>query len=181
MRHRFVLQMRSVLLGSLIAAALALPAADTRIAHGAPAPRARGDKATAAVASKLTNPPQPGQLIGPHALAAKLADSTVTPPLLLHVGFKVLYRGGHIPGSRFTGPGSKPEGLKALREELGRTPRQREVVLYCGCCPWEDCPNVAPAYRVARELGFKDVRVLDLPKNLTKNWVDLGLPITGGD
>jgi hypothetical protein len=32
-------------------------------------------------------------------------------PLLLHVGFDVLYRASHITGSVYAGPASKPEGL----------------------------------------------------------------------
>jgi hypothetical protein len=55
------------------------------------------------------------------------------------------------------------------------------VVLYCGCCPWADCPNVKPAYQAARESGRTDVRVLHVARNLQKDWVEVGLPSAEGD
>lgn len=121
------------------------------------------------------------QLIQPEDLARLLADSTARRPAVLQVGFKVLFRSGHIPRSRYIGPGSKPEGLAALKEALRGSSRQQPVVLYCGCCPWTDCPNVRPAYRVAREMGFKNVRVLYVAKNLQHDWIDQGLAISQGD
>jgi hypothetical protein len=100
---------------------------------------------------------------------------------VLHVGFKVLFRSGHIPGSRYIGPASTPDGLAALKQVLREIPRQQAVVLYCGCCPWTDCPNVRPAFQAAREMGLKNVRLLYLPENLQHDWIDKGLPISKGD
>ena len=37
-------------------------------------------------------------------------------PLVIHVGFPVLYRASHITGSKFAGPGSKPEGIDDLKK-----------------------------------------------------------------
>jgi len=34
--------------------------------------------------------------------------------ILLQVGFQVLYKQGHIPGSQYAGPGSKTEGLESF-------------------------------------------------------------------
>jgi hypothetical protein len=39
-------------------------------------------------------------------------------PLLIHVGFPVLYRAAHIPGSVFAGPGSKTEGIAELKKAV---------------------------------------------------------------
>jgi hypothetical protein len=122
-----------------------------------------------------------GHLIQPQALARLLADSTATQPMLVHVGFKSLYHGGHIPRSRYFGPASKPEGLAALKKALAEIPREQPVVLYCGCCPWTDCPNVGPAFRAAQDMGFKSVRVLYVAKNLEHDWVEKGFPITVND
>jgi rhodanese-like protein len=121
------------------------------------------------------------QLIQAEDLARALADSTSEPPEVLQVGFKVLFRSGHIPGSRFIGPASKPEGLAALRRALAKLPRTRELVLYCGCCPWRDCPNVRPALRTAQRMGFRNVHVLFIARNLQHDWIDKGLPIREGD
>jgi thiosulfate/3-mercaptopyruvate sulfurtransferase len=121
------------------------------------------------------------RLVQPEALARLLADSTARQPVVLQVGFKVLFRSGHIPRSRYAGPGSKPEGLAALKQALIGIPRQQAVVLYCGCCPWTDCPNVHPAFQAARAMGFRNVRVLFVAKNLQHDWVDKGFPIREGD
>jgi thiosulfate/3-mercaptopyruvate sulfurtransferase len=97
------------------------------------------------------------------------------------VGFNVLYRTGHITGSRYAGPGSKPEGLAALAKALKPLRKDQWVVLYCGCCPWEHCPNVHPAFREARSLGYRNVSVLFIRKNLQEDWIDKGFPMREGD
>ncbi len=28
------------------------------------------------------------------------------------------------------------------------------MVIYCGCCPWEKCPNIAAAYKQLTQMGF---------------------------
>jgi hypothetical protein len=114
-------------------------------------------------------------------LAALLKAPAAQRPVLLHVGFKVLYRNGHIPDSRYVGPASKPAGIALLKEALRPLPRQKPVVLYCGCCPWHDCPNVRPAFRTASAMGFKDVKVLFIAKNLQADWIDRKLPYREGD
>ncbi len=135
-------------------------------------------------ASASPAPPEPlraGDLVQPKELARMLALPAARRPELLQVGFKVLYRSGHITGSRYAGPASRPDGLEALRQALQPLPRQRSLVLYCGCCPWSDCPNVHPAFRLARTMGFNDVHVLYIARNLQHDWIDQGLPFSQGD
>ncbi|HEX7077104.1 MAG TPA: rhodanese-like domain-containing protein [Candidatus Eisenbacteria bacterium] len=121
------------------------------------------------------------QIITPNALVRALSAPAKTRPVLLHVGYAVLYRGGHIPGSRYVGPGSKPEGVRAMKAAMADIPRDRPVVLYCGCCPWNDCPNVRAAFRAARELGFEKLRLLYLPKSLKQDWIDHGFGVESGE
>ncbi len=116
-------------------------------------------------------------LIQPDDLARLLAGPAAERPTLLHVGFEGFYKGGHIPGSRYAGPASKPDGLAALTRALKPLRRQTPIVLYCGCCPWSDCPNVRPAYRTARALGFRHVRVLEIAKTFKQDWIDRKLPV----
>ena len=97
-------------------------------------------------------------------------------PLVIHVGFSVLYRGAHITGSQYAGPGSKPEGIDMLRKAVAGQPLGREIVLYCGCCPWDKCPNIRPAFAALHELGFTHVRVMVIPENLKADWTDKGFP-----
>lgn len=115
-------------------------------------------------------------------LAQQLADSTTARPQLLHVGFAPLFRSGHIPGSRYVGPGNRADGIARLGKALAAIPAGAPVVLYCGCCPWQDCPNVRPAFAAAKASGHTNVRVLHVAGNLERDWIDRGLPSEkGGD
>src|SRR5690349_16144691 len=84
-------------------------------------------------------------LVQPADLAAELAASGAR-PAIFQVGPNVLYRSKHIPASLYAGPGSKSEGLDLLRSAVAKLPKDREIVIYCGCCPWDRCPNVKPAF-----------------------------------
>jgi thiosulfate/3-mercaptopyruvate sulfurtransferase len=119
----------------------------------------------------LVDPWTASDVVQPEALAGRVGQ-----PLIVHVGFPVLYRGAHIKGSVYAGPGSKPAGIDELKRVLAKEPRGREIVLYCGCCPWDKCPNVRPSFTAVREMGFTKVRVLIIPENLAKDWVDKGYP-----
>jgi hypothetical protein len=98
----------------------------------------------------------------------------------VHVGFPALYRGAHIAGSVYAGPASKEDGLQDLKKAVEHEPRNREIVLYCGCCPWDHCPNIRPAYTTLRGMGFTRIRVLEIPTNLKTDWVDHGYPTVRG-
>lgn len=122
-----------------------------------------------------------GDTISIDELARQIADSSVVRPALLHIGFAPLYRSGHIPGSQYVGAGNTAEGISGLKQALAALPAGQPVVLYCGCCPWQDCPNVQPAFQAARETGRTGVRVLYVTGNLERDWIDRGLPAAKGD
>src|SRR5262245_34882310 len=63
-------------------------------------------------------------------------------PVILQIGVIHLYRLGHIPGSTFAGQAGSAEGIETLKKNVQAISRDREVVYYCGCCPWNDCPNI---------------------------------------
>lgn len=131
-------------------------------------------------------PPQPMTADGalpslqPQELAHRLSERGEK-PLLFHVGFKKLYEQAHIPGSEFLGPTSDADGLDRLRQRVAELPRTREIVVYCGCCPWERCPNVKPASELLRDLGFTNARALFVPHDLGRDWVDQGYPVAKGN
>ena len=116
----------------------------------------------------------------PADLAASLKNAPAQKPLLLHVGFQILYTQAHIPGSEFVGPASEEAGLQLLRNRVAKLPKDTPIVIYCGCCPWSDCPNIAAAYEALHALGFKQVKALYIASNLGTNWIDKGYPITKG-
>lgn len=116
------------------------------------------------------------QTVEPKALAKELASPSRRPTVVC-VGFPTLYRGGHVPGASFHGPASTSEGLTDLKRWAQHVPRTSDVVLYCGCCPLAECPNVRPAFTALRELGFTHVRMLLLPHNFDTDWVGSGFPV----
>jgi len=118
---------------------------------------------------------QPAELL-------KILQSSDSPkPMLLQVGSHVLYQQAHIPGSEYVGPASTAEGLQKLRARLVSLPHNRQMVIYCGCCPWAHCPNLKPAADAMRAAGFTNVKVLFLANNFGTDWVDKKYPVAKGD
>ncbi len=116
-------------------------------------------------------------LIQPEALAHLLQSADAHKPLILQVGSHVLFDESHIRGSIYAGPGSQSTGLQALQVKVAPLSRKELVVLYCGCCPWSHCPNIAPAFQRMRSLGFTNVKVLYLPNNFGTDWASKGYPV----
>lgn len=118
-------------------------------------------------------------LLEPKTLAARLGQRGEK-PVVLHVGFNVLYRSHHIPHSIYAGPGDKPEGLERLKRTVAALPKTLEIVIYCGCCPWSHCPNMKPAFALLRQLGFRNAKALIIETNFAKDWMEKGYPVEAG-
>ena len=118
-------------------------------------------------------------LIQPAEVATQLAGKGAA-PAIFHVGPNLLYRGKHIPGSIYAGPGSRSEGIEALKVAAGKLPRDREIILYCGCCPGGNCPNVKPAVEALKQMGFSRVKAMYVETNFAKDWTDKGYPVELG-
>src|SRR5215469_7156518 len=121
------------------------------------------------------------KLIQPEELARIVQSSKGVKPLIFQVGFRVLYLQAHIPASEYIGPASEPEALQRLRQRVQGLPHAQEMVVYCGCCPWSKCPNIDPAYKELRALGFRNVKLLYIADNFGKDWVDKGYPVAKGE
>jgi rhodanese-related sulfurtransferase len=117
------------------------------------------------------------QLIQPEALVHLMQAKGTDKPLLLQVGSHLLFDEAHIAGSVYAGAGSQPAGLQQLKSMVATLSKKKPIVLYCGCCPWNRCPNLAPAYKQLSDLGFTNVKVLNLPNNLGDDWVAKGYPV----
>lgn len=111
----------------------------------------------------------------------KELENTKTPPTVVFVGFKRLYTAGHIKGAQDHGTTGSKEGLKELTAWAASLARATNLVIYCGCCPMERCPNIRPSFKALQDLGFKNVRVLLLPTNFETDWAGKGLPYVKGD
>jgi rhodanese-related sulfurtransferase len=115
-------------------------------------------------------------LVQPAELVPQL-DSKNARPAIFQTGPNVLYRSKHIPGAIYAGPASNAAGLALLKQEAANLPRDREIVIYCGCCPWDRCPNVNPAVDLLKGMGFTKVKTLYLATGFKADWIDKGYPI----
>lgn len=123
----------------------------------------------------------PEEILQPAEFALQLnVQNRGQSPTLLYVGFRTLFEGGHIPGAVFHGTASNEKGLAELKKWLEPVPRDTNLVIYCGCCPFDHCPNVRPAYKALHEMGFMHARVLLLPTSFAVDWVEKGYPMAKG-
>lgn len=136
--------------------------------------------ATQLYATQKPTQPKQSDLIKPHELVKVLSGKSKNKPLVLQVGFQFLYESGHIDGAKWAGPASRPDGIQRLRAALKDVSKKRNIVIYCGCCPWSECPNVRPAYTLMKQMGYKNVKMLYIPVNFDRDWIKKGYPITKG-
>jgi thiosulfate/3-mercaptopyruvate sulfurtransferase len=121
------------------------------------------------------------RLINPEDLVKVLKSSKGEKPLLIQVGSHVLYSQAHIPGSEYIGPATSDAAVQQLRKRVESLPRNKFILIYCGCCPWGHCPNVKPADDALLAMGFTNVKVLYIANNFGADWVDKGYPVAKGD
>ena len=131
------------------------------------------------VVAQATSIPQARQISIPELV--KLLTPEKAKPLIIQVGSHVLYSQAHIPGSEYIGPASSDVAIQQLRKRAESLARTKLIVLYCGCCPWNHCPNVKPAYDALQAMGFRNLKVLYIANNFGADWVDKGYPTAQGD
>jgi hypothetical protein len=118
--------------------------------------------------------------ITPQALVRVMQSNQRSKLLILNVGPRVLYAQAHIDGAEYIGPTSNPRGIEPLRQRVKSVPKNKEIVLYCGCCPWDRCPNVRPAFAELKKLKFTNVKVLHIVNNIGTDWVEKDYPTARG-
>jgi hypothetical protein len=126
-----------------------------------------------------TNPWSQAQTVSPADFAKELQNHDASLKIV-YVGVRTLYSGAHIPGSVFHGPGSTDQGLSDLKKFAVTLPKGANIVIYCGCCPLERCPNLRPAFSTLKEMGFTHLRVLILPTDFAADWIEKGYPVEKG-
>lgn len=114
------------------------------------------------------------QLIEPAQLNEQLASGKALPKIIC-VG-----PGALIPNSVSVGMVKEKDNLDKLKQELKKLPKKTNIVIYCGCCPFEHCPNVRPAIDLLKQMKFTNYKLLDLPHNLKADWIDKGYPSVKG-
>jgi thiosulfate/3-mercaptopyruvate sulfurtransferase len=111
------------------------------------------------------------QLMAPADLAAILNSPTTSKPIVFSVG-----PGALIKGSRDMGPAHEKENLEKFRQALNGLPKDADIVVYCGCCPFEHCPNIRPAFSLINEMKLSSAHLLNLEHNIKTDWVSKGYP-----
>jgi len=131
--------------------------------------------AGACLSQDANHPWAKSELIEPSALAQEIKSAK--PPVIIGVPFPELFRAKHILHAIDGGPASRPAGIEQLKKAVANLAKDSDIVVYCGCCPMETkCPNIRPAYRTLKELGFTHVRVLNIPTNMHDDWYGKDYP-----
>ena len=127
----------------------------------------------ASFVAKQSEPWTNGQLLEPADLASMIQSHEAVKPLIFSIG-----PGAIIKGSYDIGPTTEKKNLKKLEDRLNKLQRDEHVVIYCGCCPFNKCPNIRPAFTLLNSMGFKNHKLLNLPQNIKVDWIDSGYPIS---
>lgn len=112
------------------------------------------------------------QLMPPAQLAKIISEGTKQ-PIIFSIGFDAI-----IKGSIDIGAAKEKGNLGKFKQQLSKLPKDANIVIYCGCCPFAPCPNIRPAFNLLKEMKFTNYKLLSLQKNIKADWIDKGYPIT---
>jgi rhodanese-related sulfurtransferase len=87
-------------------------------------------------------------------------------PVILNIS---AYRHTPIKGSIHIGD-MLDHSYADLKLALGNTPKNKEIVVYCGCCSLEYCERVEKAFDLLRANGYTNVKVLNLIVGFDPDW-----------
>jgi hypothetical protein len=122
--------------------------------------------------SQLNEPMKAKDLKAPAALAAALRDEKAAKPVIFNIG-----SAQQIKSAILIGPVASEKNLETFKQELAKLPKDKEIVIYCGCCPFQRCPNARPALELVKQMKFTNAKLLKLPTSLNDDWVGQGYPM----
>jgi hypothetical protein len=109
----------------------------------------------------------------PPADLAKILNNPKAPqPIVFSIGMEAI-----IKGSIDIGPVMMNQSLNLLKQKLSSLPKNAQIVVYCGCCPFASCPNVRPAMELLKNMQFTNYKLLNLPQNIKVDWIDKDYPL----
>lgn len=123
------------------------------------------------VAAQKKEPWTTNQLMAPSDLAAMLNNTKATQPLIYCIGPTSI-----IKGSVDVGQGREKSTIDKLQTLVSKLPKNANIVLYCGCCPFENCPNIRPAFELLNKMKFTNHKLLNLEHNIKIDWINKGYP-----
>ncbi len=112
------------------------------------------------------------QLMPTKELADKITANAKDKPLIFNVGPM-----DNIKGAVAVGAATNITFADKMKGNLAMVNKTRSVVVYCGCCSYQSCPNIKPAYDILISQGFKNTKVLELPEGLKPDWVAKDYPM----
>ncbi|HXB39943.1 MAG TPA: rhodanese-like domain-containing protein [Bacteroidia bacterium] len=118
------------------------------------------------------NPWKKDQIMLTKYLVMKIQSKSGDMPVILNVGPME-----NIKTAIKIGATNTTAGMNNLKSITANIDKNKEVVIYCGCCSYDNCPNIRPAFQMLQELGFKKVKVLDIPEGIKPDWVAKDYPV----
>ena len=111
-----------------------------------------------------SDPWTPQQLMPPADLAKALNNPEAAKPLIFSIGMQAI-----IKNSIDIGPAMAYENLQALKQKLEKLDKNTSIVVYCGCCPFSNCPNVRPAMELLKNMQFTNISPTETIRVITSN------------
>ena len=111
------------------------------------------------------------QLLDPEDLAKIINEAKSNQLVIFSIGPSAM-----IKGSNDIGPAKDSGNLIKLKQELKKLPKGATIIIYCGCCPFEHCPNIRPAFSLLNEMKFSNHKLLNLEHNIKIDWINKGYP-----
>jgi thiosulfate/3-mercaptopyruvate sulfurtransferase len=105
------------------------------------------------------------------AQLAQIIQKNEASPIIYSIG-----PGAVIKNSVDIGSIKEPVNMQEFKNRLSKLPKDADIVVYCGCCPFEHCPNVRPAVAALKEMKFTNYKLLNLSHNVKTDWLDKGYP-----
>lgn len=117
------------------------------------------------------DPWKPDQLLAPADLAATIDSKDAKQPIIYSIG-----PSAYIKGSIDVGDAKEKKNLDKLKDQVNKLPKNTDIVIYCGCCPFEHCPNIRPAFELLAKMKFTNYKLLNLEHNIKIDWINKGYP-----
>lgn len=113
----------------------------------------------------------PNGLMQPSELAEKM-EQKIPNLYIFNIG-----PAGSIKDAIEIGDGRDEESQLKFEKEINKLPKGAEIVIYCGCCPFKNCPNIRPIFKILDDNKFVNHKLLNLSENLKVDWIDKGFPM----
>lgn len=111
-------------------------------------------------------------LMEPADLAKILNSGSADKPLVINVG-----PSGPIKSSQLIGNAEDPANKIRLQNLLKNLPKDKKIVIYCGCCKLEDCHNIQEAHKILASAKFSNYKILNMPTDFSTDWLSKGYPM----